>query len=94
MLRDTDIDSLTSHLTSLSRDNQQHHNNLQDLLDQFKNLLDDYSVLKSDYEEVKEGREKYKRAARGQVRLRASENSLEVKLTRGLGEKSFCSGSG
>ncbi|KAJ5355945.1 Zinc finger CCCH-type [Penicillium concentricum] len=68
MLRDSDIDSLNGHLASLSRDQQKQHDNLQDLLGQFKNLLEDYSSLKSDYEEVKEGREKYKRQARGQDR--------------------------
>lgn len=69
MLRDSDIDSLNGHLASLSREQQKQHDNLQDLLGQFKSLLDDYSSLKSDYEEVKEGREKYKRQARGQVRV-------------------------
>lgn len=69
MLRDSDIDSLNGHLASLSREQQKQHDNLQDLLGQFKTLLDDYSSLKSDYEEVKEGREKYKRQARGQVRV-------------------------
>ncbi|KAJ5092002.1 hypothetical protein NUU61_006872 [Penicillium alfredii] len=68
MLRDTDIDSLNGHLVTLSRENQKNHDNLQDLLEQFRNLLDDYTSLKSDYEEVKEGREKYKRQARGQDR--------------------------
>jgi hypothetical protein len=67
MLRDSDIDSLNGHLASLSREQQKQHDNLQNLLGQFKSLLDDYSSLKSDYEEVKEGREKYKRQARGQV---------------------------
>jgi chromosome segregation ATPase len=68
MLRDSDIDSLTNHLGALSKENQKHHETLQDVLGQFKCLLEDYSSLKSDYEEVKEGREKYKRQARGQVR--------------------------
>lgn len=67
MLRESDIDSLNNHLASLSRDNQKHHENLQDVLERFKNLLEDYSSLKSDYEEVKEGRDKYKKQARGQV---------------------------
>jgi uncharacterized coiled-coil protein SlyX len=69
MLRDSDIDSLNGHLASLSLEQQKQHDNLQDLLRQFKNLLEDYTFLKSDYEEVKEGREKYKRQARGQVRI-------------------------
>ncbi|KAJ5724405.1 Zinc finger CCCH-type [Penicillium malachiteum] len=68
MLRESDIDSLNTHLASISQENQRHNENLQDLLNQFKNLLEDYSSLKSDYEEVKEGREKYKRQARGQDR--------------------------
>lgn len=67
MLRESDIDSMSSELTSLSRANQDHHDNVQSLLKKFKDLLDDYSSLKSDYEEVKEGREKYKKQARGQV---------------------------
>ena len=67
MLRDSDIDSLNHHLTSLSRENQKHHDDLQGLLEQFKSLLDNYSSLKSDYEEVKDGRDKYKKQARGQV---------------------------
>ncbi|OKP09494.1 hypothetical protein PENSUB_5143 [Penicillium subrubescens] len=66
MLRDSDIDSLTNHLGALSKENQKHHETLQDVLKQFKNLLEDYNSLKSDYEEVKEGREKYKKQARGQ----------------------------
>ncbi|KAJ5882698.1 uncharacterized protein N7473_011132 [Penicillium subrubescens] len=68
MLRDSDIDSLTNHLGALSKENQKHHETLQDVLKQFKNLLEDYNSLKSDYEEVKEGREKYKKQARGQDR--------------------------
>lgn len=79
MLRDSDIDSLNGHLASLSREQQKQHNNLQDLLGQFKSLLDDYSSLKSDYEEVKEGREKYKRQARGQVRVDQLAESPRVK---------------
>lgn len=75
MLRDTDIDSLNGHLVTLSRENQKNHDNLQDLLEQFRNLLDDYTSLKSDYEEVKEGREKYKRQARGQVRVQVPDGS-------------------
>lgn len=82
MFGDSDIDSLTNHLASISRENQQHHDNLQDLLDRFKNLLDDYSFLKSDYEEVKEGREKYKKQARGQVRADCQPNWLVLKLTK------------
>jgi chromosome segregation ATPase len=68
MLRDSDIDSLTTHLGIFSQESNRHHETLQDVLEQFKRLLEDYSSLKSDYEEVKEGREKYKRQARGQVR--------------------------
>ncbi|KAJ6019596.1 hypothetical protein N7499_009438 [Penicillium canescens] len=68
MLRDSDIELLNHHLSSLSTEQQKQHDSLQGLLGQFKSLLDDYSSLKSDYEEVKEGREKYKRQARGQER--------------------------
>ena len=67
MLRESDIDSLNNHLTSVARDNQRHHDELQDLLGKFKGLLEDYSSLKSDYEEEKVTREKYKKQARGQV---------------------------
>lgn len=67
LLRDSDIDSLNNQLSNLSRENQSHHDNLQQVLVQFRNLLEEYGSLKSDYEEVKEGREKYKRQARGQV---------------------------
>lgn len=67
MLRDADIDSLNNHLGTLARENQKHHETLQEVLNHFRSLLEDYSSLKSDYEEVKEGREKYKRQARGQV---------------------------
>ncbi|KAJ6145386.1 Zinc finger CCCH-type [Penicillium chermesinum] len=68
MLRDSDIDSMNTDLSKLSRANEEHHDNVQTLLKKFKDLLDDYSSLKSDYEEVKEGREKYKKQARGQDR--------------------------
>jgi chromosome segregation ATPase len=76
MLRDADIDSLNSHVSSLFRENEQHHASLQDLLTQFRSLLDDYSALKSDYEEVKDGREKYKKQARGQVRASKLRNQV------------------
>lgn len=90
MLRDSDIDSLNGHLASLSREQQKQHDNLQDLLGQFKNLLDDYSSLKSDYEEVKEGREKYKRQARGQVRVNRLTGSPRArKLTIGQDRNPF-----
>ena len=81
MLRDSDIDSLNGHVLSLSREQQKQHDNLQDLLSQFKSLLDDYSSLKSDYEEVKEGREKYKRQARGQVGVGRLTECPSLKLT-------------
>lgn len=67
MLQDSDIESLSGHLASFSLEQQKQHDDLQNLLNQFKSFLDDYSSLKSDYEEVKEGREKYKRQVRGQV---------------------------
>jgi ABC-type transporter Mla subunit MlaD len=81
MLRDSDIEVLNHHLSSLSTEQQKQHDNLQDLLGQFKSLLDDYSSLKSDYEEVKEGREKYKRLARGQVRIDKRPESKSQRLT-------------
>ncbi|CAG8068642.1 unnamed protein product [Penicillium olsonii] len=77
MLRDSDIDSLNGHLASFSLQQQKQHENLQDLLGQFKSLLDDYSSLKSDYEEVKDGREKYKRQARGQFKEHFLKNGSE-----------------
>lgn len=67
MLGDTDIQALDGDLSSIVRDNKQHHDNVQGLLHKFQGLLDSYNLLKSDYEEVKEAREKYKRMARGQV---------------------------
>lgn len=67
MRRDDDIQALGSDLTSIVHDNQQHHDNLQGLLQRFQGLLESYYRLKSDYEEEKEAREKYKKMARGQV---------------------------
>lgn len=67
MLADADINALDSHLGTIVRENQQHHDNLQNLLSKFQELLESYNNLKSDYEEEKEGRERYKRLARGQV---------------------------
>ncbi|KAF7586058.1 hypothetical protein BBP40_009624 [Aspergillus hancockii] len=68
MLGDADIQALDNHLGTILRDNQQHHENLQNLLQQFHLLLDNYNRLKSDYEEARESREKYKKLARGQER--------------------------
>ncbi|RAL08289.1 zinc finger CCCH domain-containing protein [Aspergillus homomorphus CBS 101889] len=68
MLADADINALESHLGTVVRDNQQHHDNLQNLLQKFQELLQNYNNLKSDYEEEKEGRERYKRLARAQER--------------------------
>ncbi|PYH43453.1 uncharacterized protein BP01DRAFT_424782 [Aspergillus saccharolyticus JOP 1030-1] len=68
MLADADIHALESHLGTVVRENQQHHDNLQNLLQKFQELLKNYNSLKSDYEEEKEGRERYKRLARGQER--------------------------
>ncbi|PYI34489.1 hypothetical protein BP00DRAFT_54554 [Aspergillus indologenus CBS 114.80] len=68
MLADADITALDSHLGTIVRENQQHHDNLQSLLSKFQELLESYNNLKSDYEEEKEGRERYKRLARGQER--------------------------
>lgn len=67
MLAETDIQALDASLASVVRQNEQHHDNLQNLLQRFHLLLDDYNRLKSDYEEEKESREKYKKLARGQV---------------------------
>lgn len=68
MLGDAEIHALDSNLSSIVQQNQQHHADVQNLLDKFRQLLDNYNNLKSDYEEEKEAREKYKRMARGQVR--------------------------
>ncbi|KAI9923933.1 hypothetical protein MW887_008239 [Aspergillus wentii] len=68
MLGETEVRGLSSHLGAVVRENQQHHENLQDLLEKFQGLLQSYNELKSDYEEEKEAREKYKRLARGQER--------------------------
>lgn len=66
-MRDPDIQVLDGHLNSIVRENQQHHENLQGLLEKFQGLLESYYRLKSDYEEEKMAREKYKKMARGQV---------------------------
>ncbi|RAQ45430.1 hypothetical protein AFGD_005775 [Aspergillus flavus] len=68
MLGDAEIQALDDHLGNVLRENQQHHENIQGLLQQFHLLLDNYNRLKSDYEEEKEAREKYKKLARGQER--------------------------
>ncbi|OJJ99112.1 hypothetical protein ASPACDRAFT_29631 [Aspergillus aculeatus ATCC 16872] len=68
MLADADITALDSHLGTIVRENQQHHDNLQNLLSKFQELLESYNSLKSDYEEEKAGRERYKRLARGQFK--------------------------
>lgn len=67
VLGDTDIQALGGDLSSIVHANQQHHENLQGLLQKFQGLLESYNRLKSDYEEEKEAREKYKKMARGQV---------------------------
>ena len=68
MLAETEIQALDADLASVVRQNDQHHDTLQRLLQRFHLLLDDYNRLKSDYEEEKESREKYKKLARGQER--------------------------
>ncbi|KAH8432720.1 zinc finger CCCH domain-containing protein [Aspergillus melleus] len=68
MLAETEIQALDADLASVVRQNDQHHDTLQKLLQRFHLLLDDYNRLKSDYEEEKESREKYKKLARGQER--------------------------
>ncbi|KOC10822.1 hypothetical protein AFLA70_137g002681 [Aspergillus flavus AF70] len=68
MLGDAEIQALDDHLGNVLRENQQHHENIQGLLQQFHLLLDNYNRLKSDYEEEKEAREKYKKLARGQFK--------------------------
>lgn len=67
MLGDADLQGLDNQLGALLRDNQQHHENVQNLLKQFQALIESYNLLKSDFEEEKEAREKYKKLARGQV---------------------------
>lgn len=68
-MREPDIQALDGHLNTIVRENKQHHENLQGLLENFQGLLESYYRLKSDYEEEKMAREKYKKMARGQVRL-------------------------
>ncbi|THC88089.1 hypothetical protein EYZ11_012463 [Aspergillus tanneri] len=68
MLGESDIQDLDDHLGSVLRDNERHHENVQNLLQRFHLLLDNYNRLKSDYEEEKEAREKYKKLVRGQDR--------------------------
>lgn len=64
---DADLRSLEKQLNAVSQDEEQHHGNLQNLLEQFRALMESYHLLRSDYEEEREGREKYKRLAKGQV---------------------------
>ncbi|KAE8152331.1 hypothetical protein BDV25DRAFT_151348 [Aspergillus avenaceus] len=68
MLGDKDIQALGGHLGIVVEENRRHHENVQNLLEEFRVLLDKYNRLKSDYEEEKESREKYKKLARGQER--------------------------
>lgn len=68
MLRDHDIQKLAGQLRAVDQENQQHHENLNNLLGNLNSLLESYNLLKSDYEEEKEAREKYKKMARGQER--------------------------
>ncbi|KAE8375275.1 hypothetical protein BDV26DRAFT_268202 [Aspergillus bertholletiae] len=68
MLGDSEIQDLGRSLGNVLHENQQHHENLQGLLQKFHDLLDTYNQLKSDYEEEKEGRERYKKLVRGQER--------------------------
>ncbi|GLA52249.1 hypothetical protein AnigIFM63604_009091 [Aspergillus niger] len=68
MLGDSEILALDSNLSTIVQQNQQHHADVQNLLEKFRQLLENYNNLKSDYEEEKEAREKYKRMARGQER--------------------------
>lgn len=78
MLGDAEIHALDGNLGTIIQQNQQHHTDLQNLLEKFRQLLDSYNNLKSDYEEEKEAREKYKRMARGQVRNMVVSTVLEV----------------
>ena len=78
MLGDAEIHALDGNLGIIIQQNQQHHTDLQNLLEKFRQLLDSYNNLKSDYEEEKEAREKYKRMARGQVRNMVVSTVLEV----------------
>ena len=67
MLGDSEIQALNSHLGAAVRDNERHHDDLQNLFEKFHDLLESYNFLKTDYEEAKEARDRYKKQARGQV---------------------------
>lgn len=67
MLGDSELQALDGHLAVAVRDNQQHHENLQGLLQKFQELMESYNRLRSDYEEATEARERWKKMARGQV---------------------------
>jgi hypothetical protein len=67
MLSEAEIRALEGGIASTVRDDQRHHENLQNLLQQFQSLLQSYNGLKSDYEEEKANREKWKNLAKGQV---------------------------
>ncbi|GIK00135.1 hypothetical protein Aspvir_004154 [Aspergillus viridinutans] len=68
MLSEAEIRALEGQIGTAVRDDQRHHENLQNLLQQFQSLLQSYNGLKSDYEEEKENREKWKNLAKGQER--------------------------
>lgn len=69
MLSEGEIRALEGQIGTVVRDDQRHHENLQNLLQQFQSLLQSYNGLKSDYEEEKANREKWKNLAKGQVSL-------------------------
>ncbi|RHZ47716.1 zinc finger CCCH domain-containing protein [Aspergillus thermomutatus] len=68
MLSEAEIRALEGQIGTAVRDDQRHHENLQNLLRQFQSLLQSYNGLKSDYEEEKANREKWKNQAKGQER--------------------------
>lgn len=72
MLSEGEIRALEGQIGTAVRDDQRHHENLQNLLQQFQSLLQSYNGLKSDYEEEKANREKWKNLAKGQVSLTPS----------------------
>ncbi|PKX97242.1 zinc finger CCCH domain-containing protein [Aspergillus novofumigatus IBT 16806] len=68
MLSEAEIRALEGQVGTAVREDQKHHENLQNLLQQFQSLLQSYNGLKSDYEEEKANREKWKNLAKGQER--------------------------
>jgi phage shock protein A len=67
MPTDTELEILNTRLNAFALASEEHHDTLQNLLQEYQNLIASHRQLKSDYEEEKKSREKYKKLARGRV---------------------------